>query len=452
MCKVSKIWLAYVASKGKQHLYIQDLHNRYGDAVRIGPNELSFNDANAVSAIMGSHGLPKGPNWGGRLFHNPIRSLIAIQDPREHLIRRKPWNRAFNTGSLKELQPLLAARVGQLVESVGKQEGVVDLSAWISFFTYDFMCDMAFGGGSEMMRDADPEGTWKKMEQGLSFALWLDHLPWLGYYAKVVQAAASDSFEFRTMAIKRIQERQRGGANRRDLMYFLTNEDIGGEQPVTRVLVADGILAIVAGSDTTSSVLSNAFFFLMTHPKVYEQLQAEVDRYYPPGENALDSQHHPKMSYLDAVINETMRMCPAVMSGSQRTTMAGTGGKAIGSHFLPEGTQARLHFYSVQRDPRNFSDPNSFWPERWLIAGGHMAFSEKLVHNPNAFVPFSHGPANCVGKSLAMSEMRIVICQMMQKVNMKFAPGWNSQNWERDLEDRYVTKKGSLPVIIEKRG
>ncbi len=81
-----------------------------------------------------------------------------------------------------------------------------------------------------------------------------------------------------------------------------------------------------------------------------------------------------------------------------------------------------------------------------------MTSSEELVHNPNAFVPFSHGPSNCVGKPLAMREMRTVICQMVQKVNMRFAPGWNPQDWERDMEDRFTVKKGPLPVIVEKRG
>ncbi|PSR70849.1 hypothetical protein PHLCEN_2v13290 [Hermanssonia centrifuga] len=338
MCKASTIWVAYVASKGKQHLYIQDLHRRYGDAVRIGPNEISFRNTDVINPLMGSRGLPKGPNWDGRLFQNPMHAMISIQDPQEHFIRRKPWSRAFNTGSLKELQPLLAARVEQLVEAAITQKGVVDLSKWINFFTY------------------------------------------------------------------------------------VTNEDNRAERPLSPLKVLeDGLTAIIAGTDTTSSTLCNVFFFLITYPKVHEQLQAEVDCYYPPGEDALDPQHHPKMVYLEAVI------------------------------FLPEGNQARLHFYSVHRDPRNFSNPDSFWPERWLIAGGNMTSSEELVHNPNAFVPFSHGPSNCVGKPLAMREMRTVICQMVQKVNMRFAPGWNPQDWERDMEDRFNVKKGPLPVIVEKR-
>lgn len=119
--------------------------------------------------------------------------------------------------------------------------------------------------------------------------------------------------------------------------------------------------------------------------------------------------------------------------------------------FLPEDNQARIHFYSIQRDPRNFTSPESFWPERWLIAEASQGYTEKLVHNPNAFIPFSHGPANCVGKALAMQEMRTVVCYTIQKLSMRFADGWDPSDWERDLCDSFVVKRGRLPVIVERR-
>lgn len=119
--------------------------------------------------------------------------------------------------------------------------------------------------------------------------------------------------------------------------------------------------------------------------------------------------------------------------------------------YIPEGSQARIHFWSVQRDPRNFSYPESFYPDRWLIAEELLPASEKFVHNPNAYVPFSFGPANCVGKNLALQEMRILVCHMMQKLNMRFEEGWDPLEWERNLEDRMVYKTGCLPVIMERR-
>lgn len=71
-------------------------------------------------------------------------------------------------------------------------------------------------------------------------------------------------------------------------------------------LVDDGVLAIVAGADTTSSALSSLFFSLVTHRDVYDRLQAEVDRFYPQGENTGDTKHHRDMHYLTAVMYGTI--------------------------------------------------------------------------------------------------------------------------------------------------
>lgn len=78
-CRISKFWMAWVSSGGKQHKYYYELHQKYGDVVRIGeqssvpilflhltlptqgPNELSFRNADAISPLMGYFGLPKGP-------------------------------------------------------------------------------------------------------------------------------------------------------------------------------------------------------------------------------------------------------------------------------------------------------------------------------------------------------------------------------------------------------
>ena len=119
--------------------------------------------------------------------------------------------------------------------------------------------------------------------------------------------------------------------------------------------------------------------------------------------------------------------------------------------YIPEGNQARIHFWSVHRDPRNFSFPNSFWPDRWLIAEGLQESKEKITHNPNAFIPFSFGPSNCVGKNLAILEMRLLVCHIFQKLDLRFPDNWNPQQWEDELEDKFIQKVGRLPVIVSVR-
>ena len=72
--------------------------------------------------------------------------------------------------------------------------------------------------------------------------------------------------------------------------------------PSLAQLADDGILAIGAGSETTAGALTNLFVCLLAFPDVLARLQAEVDQFYPPEADSLDTSPHPKMPYLDAVM------------------------------------------------------------------------------------------------------------------------------------------------------
>ena len=68
-------------------------------------------------------------------------------------------------------------------------------------------------------------------------------------------------------------------------------------------VVVSGELAIVAGSDTTSTTLSGIFFYLLTHPECYARLREEVDAVFPPGEGEpFDATRLAEMKYLNAVM------------------------------------------------------------------------------------------------------------------------------------------------------
>ncbi|KAF9223441.1 cytochrome P450 [Gyrodon lividus] len=450
-CRISKFWMAWMSSDGKQHKYYYNLHQKYGDVVRIGPNELSFRDVNAISPLLGYPGLPKGPHWDGRMAEQTtIRALISVRDPAEHARRRKPWTRAFSSAALKGYEEILGKRVHEFVTALEKQE------------QFDFMSDMAFGGGSEMLRDGDKDNTWHLLESGLPLALVLSHVPWLGQYYIKLPGIGADLKKFRLFCQERALFRRSQGSQSKDLFHHLIDEAGFERSPPTFGEVAsDGVLAIVAGSDTTATTLSSLFWALLDNPTAYRRLQEEIDHYYPPGEDALSTAHHQQMNYLSAVINETLRLFPPVLSGSQRGALKGSGGKHAGLYFMPEGTSAFVHTYSLHRDPRNFSPmPDTFWPERWLSAEERKSFGypdpndldkAPFVHNIAAFVPFSFGPANCVGKNLAYQEMRTVVCMMMQRLNFRFVDGYDPKSWDRDLKDYFVARKGKLPVVLSPR-
>ncbi|RPD82303.1 high nitrogen upregulated cytochrome P450 monooxygenase 2 [Lentinus tigrinus ALCF2SS1-7] len=453
--RLSKVFMAWISRGGKRHLYTQELHRRYGDIVRVGPNEVSISNAAAIHPLMGTSGLHKGPQWEARTATQSVPPLIAIGDPKEHLRRRKPWNRALNVASLKDFEPFVAHRAEQLVSRLAAQKETTNLARWFGWFTYDLMSDMAFGGGSEMMLNGDEGSVWPLLETGLLNSDTFGHLPWMADYIRAVPGLGANMKQMRSFCIQRTQERIKlGNTSRKDLFYYLNNEDGAEPKPPVSEVTADGTLAIVAGSDTTSSVLSNVFYCLLTHPEAYARLRAEVDSYYPAGEDAFNTKHHADMPYLNAVINETMRLFPPVTDGSQRIVPAGSGGRIIGDSYLPEGTITTVHMYSIQRDARNFAPlPDSFWPERWLHAadGASSVIGMKLVHNATAFFPFSYGPGNCAGKGLALQEMRMVVSAMVQRLELSLADGFDAVSYENDMHDYLILSRPPLPVTVNQR-
>jgi len=237
------------------------------------------------------------------------------------------------------------------------------------------------------------------------------------------------------------------GANRKDLFYYLSGEELPeSERPSHAEVGKDGLLAIVAGSDTTSGVLTAALYYLLRNPVAYERLQAEVISAFPSGEEPLDVTKLGQMEWLNGCINETLRLQPAVPSGSQRSVGKGKGTKVLGNLIIPEETQLSIHTYSIHRDPRNFHTPEAFLPERWISTGAPAG-----EHNTAAFFPFSYGPTICAGKNLALMEMRMLLCWVLRRFQFSKAPGVSYEEWEGRIKDWFVVHQDPLLVGISLR-
>ncbi|KAI0319719.1 high nitrogen upregulated cytochrome P450 monooxygenase 2 [Amylostereum chailletii] len=470
--KITKWWSSYIITKGKQHLYYQALHERYGDVVRVGPNELSFRDASFITDILGPDGLPKGPCWDNR---TSAPSLIAQRDPVAHAQQRRPWNRAFSSAAMKDYEVIIAQRARQLVhrwediilaQPGNVREATLDVGAWMGYFSTDFMGDMAFGGGFELMRDGgDTSGVWHVIETGMQATTIFAHAPWAAAFLKRMPGQGAAIQSMREFCWNNVQKRMALGAARKDLYYHLSDEDDQTQTPPTLAsLAANGVLAIVAGSDTTAMVLTSFLYHVLRHPTVYKRFREEVDATFPDGQEPLDVTKLSGMPWLNSCLNEVMRLQPPVPSGSQRRVPRGAGPKVLGRYVVPEETQLFVHTYSIQRDARNFSNPDAFLPERWMPVVNNDTPSAGLpastspmpsspkhtsVHNPAAFIPFSYGPRNCVGKNLALTEARMLIAYVVSRFD--FHPVGEEGSWEDTLSDYFTFQKGALPMRVTLR-
>ncbi|KAH8112949.1 high nitrogen upregulated cytochrome P450 monooxygenase 2 [Phellopilus nigrolimitatus] len=433
----------WMMAKGKNHIYHKELHDQYGQYVRVGPNELSIVDANAIPYILGADGMPKGPMWSARSRPGTTPALIAIRTVHEHARRRRPWNRAFNTGGVKGYEPIVAKRALQLVGELEKHKSEVDLASWFIFFTTDFMGDMVFGGGFELMcNGGDKEGVFTMLQAAMEPLAILHHLPWLVYLLFRIPGLTENMDRHRLFCNEKVQMRSKNGSLSKDLFSYLIDETgVEKTPPTEEEIISNGQLAVVAGADTTSSTLGGIFYYLLRNPNDYRRLQKEVDNVFPPGEgDPFDSTKLMKMQFLDAVINETLRLQPAVATYLQRAPEAGSGGKWVGDRFIPEGTAVVIPPYALHRDSRYFRPlPDTFLPERWLRSSAPR--DPKVITDTAAFIPFSYDPANCAGRSLALTELRMVVALIIQRYEIRFAD-------ETKLEDWFTMKNGKLPVVL----
>ncbi|KAI0035614.1 high nitrogen upregulated cytochrome P450 monooxygenase 2, partial [Vararia minispora EC-137] len=460
MAKISKFWLAFVVSQGKAHLYFKRLHAQYGDIVRVGPNELSIRDASVISELMGPNGLPKGPYWDNR---SDPPSMIAQRDPALHASNRRSWARGFSITALKDYEVIITARVKQLVEKweelirtrpFGAKGTSIDISAWMTFFATDVLGDVAFGGGFELLRDeGDMNGICGIIESGNESQAIFSHIPWILPAVRKLPGWGSIIRRMRGFAATRVQERRMRGAAQRDLLYYLANEDSEKRGPCSpSALAADGLLAIVAGADTTATVLSALFYYLLRNPYALQRLRQEVQETFPDAEEPFHRVKLEQMAWLNSCLSETMRLQPPVPSGSQRYVPRGGGPIFVGKYSIPEETQLYVHTYSIHRDPRNFSDPDDFIPQRWLSEEYFSGHHRGRAHNPGAFIPFAYGPRACIGKQLAMMEMRMLVARVLQTFEFSadriLGTVLSTDVWEDTLQDWFVLGRGDLRVNI----
>ncbi|KIJ68401.1 hypothetical protein HYDPIDRAFT_24686 [Hydnomerulius pinastri MD-312] len=459
LCRISQFATIWNAVDGKLHHYHRKLHQQYGPIVRIGPNELSVADKKLLPSILGTAGMPKGPIFEGRRM-TPSKdkdiesfSLITSRNIQRHGILRKAWNKAFGSSELKDYEELLLKRAQLLIK---KLEGIcgenldgvghVDIASLMSFFSFDFMGDIAFGGGFELVRDGDEDNFCHNMNKALFYSAMCQHIPWFSRVLRRIPFIAAPMRTFGLFAFRQSKLRYGQEVKRKDLFYHLVEPYEGGEKAPFPLILSNSVLAIVAGADTTSSALSNIMYYLLANPAVYKRLRDEVDEAFPPSQPCtLNPDMLPSLPFLNAVINETLRLQPPVAASLQRAPEAGSGGKMVGTHYIPEGTAIQVSPFVLHRDPHYFSpSPDSFIPDRWLPQKESPPSSPDFILDRAAFIPFSMGPANCAGKPLAMLELRVVVALFVMHLEMEFGEGYDPASWERELKQYIAMKVGQL--------
>ncbi|KAJ4250142.1 hypothetical protein NW762_011953 [Fusarium torreyae] len=422
---------------------VQKLHRQYGDIVRIGPSEISIANPQAFRVLHASNSpVSKGP------FYNiayPWINLLADRNKKQHAHRRKAWDKAFTAKALRDYEDRVVKYTRQLTENIDKMKGnPLNLKQWINFYTFDIMGDLAFGKGFDMLVNGVEHEFLKLSHTSQTIMGILRRIVWLFPVVKATPLLNSSYLNFQAYIIQQVEYRRKNKPEVPDVFSWLLEDFSTLENPTNQDylnLYGDAHLIIIAGSDTTAATTTCLLYQLALHQEVYNKLQAEIDTYKEVHEQS-DHLSLSKLEYLQACIDEALRLHPVIMSGLQRMTPPE--GMQVGDVFIPGNTIFHMPSYTMYRDERCFARPNEFLPERWTS-------NPELIRDSTIYAPFSIGRGACAGKQLGLMEMRYILTEILSRYNIEFAPGTNPQTFVDGLRDCFTLELPKLEMVFTAR-
>ncbi|KAH8590694.1 cytochrome P450 [Bisporella sp. PMI_857] len=389
-----KIWAAsrlpYIRSLITGNLVhdVEKLHQKYGPVVRR-PGHLPF---------------VKDPIWWAKQAGR-AEPILSAGDY-DHTRLRKLLHHGFTPRALREQEPMIQAYVALLIKRLRELPSEpFDIAPWFNFTTFDIFGEIGFGESFDCLQHSK-------------------YHPWISLLFNSVKAACfiiSARFcpLINTLLMWCIPKHLNWEIQQPDLMSYIIKYNDEKEGMVADEVQHTFMQLTTTGSKTTATVLCGTTNYLINHPEKLDLLVREVrGTFTREAEMTLDALS--KLLYLNAVINEGLRLCPPVPVMLAR--LVPPGGDNVCGTWLPAGS------WSQFRDPKYFHQSIAFIPERWLPEAEQASI-----------LPFSTGPRSCIGKNLAWAEMRLIMARLV---------------WAFDIEGsgkplRWATQKTFL--LVEKQ-
>jgi cytochrome P450 len=208
-----------------------------------------------------------------------------------------------------------------------------------------------------------------------------------------------------------IEERRKSERDTGDLLsMLLAARDDDGSRMTDKQLRDESITLFLAGHETTANALSWTWWLLAQNPEAENKLHAELDSLLAGRVPTLDDV--PKLKYTEQVLTESLRLYPPAW-GTARIAMED---HEIGGYHIPKGAGVSLTQWTMHRDPRWFTNPEVFRPERW-----EDGLAKRLPRF--AYFPFGGGPRQCIGNTFALMEATLVLATIARKFRFRLVVG-----------------------------
>jgi len=423
---------AYDILSGEVPMSWHQLHEHYGEVVRINPNTLSYINPDAWRDIYG-HGnkmpLLKDLNFYHQDSLIGMPDIISANDA-DHARIRRPLNHAFSEQALRSQKDIINSYITLLITKLHRQaksEIPIDIVRWLNFTTFDITGDLLFDESFGSLDNEDFNvwtATLFKMVRAASVLGVIREYPIVGVpvmaLLRMVPALIRVRHAHVQFTREKVERRLQSTTKRKDILsYFIKNND--GKPVTVNDIERTCSTMIVAGSETSATLLSGAIYFLLRNMNWMAKLQDEIDVAFE-SEEQISFAGVSQLDVLNAIINETFRMYPPVPSSLPR--IVPPEGAIVCDKELPPGTQLGIAQLAMNRSSRHFTNPDTFAPERFLGAEKYANDKHEVIN------PFSVGPRNCIGQSLAWAEIRTILVRLVWHFNMRLEDGdiaWEKQ-------------------------
>lgn len=356
---------------------------------------------------------------------------------------------AIRTHAMELVTEEIQTRLIPLLTEKGSAALTVDLQDILRRFSFDNICKFSFGLDPGCLLPSLPASELAEafdLASKLSAERAMAASPLIWKTKRFLNVGSEKKLReavkvVNDLARGMIKERREmgllnGAAPRNDLLSrFMGSLD---DDEYLRDIVVSFLLA---GRDTVASALTGFFILLSKNPEVEGRIREELARVMGPGKEFVGFEETREMHYLNAAIHESMRLFPPIQFDSK---YANEDDVLPDGTFVKKGSRVTYHPYAMGRMEKIWGpDCEEFKPERWLSEDG--VFVPKC---PFKYPVFQAGVRVCLGKDLALVEMKAVVAALVRRFDVRVV-GPNQER--RFAPGLTATFRGGLPVKVYER-
>ncbi|KUJ11615.1 cytochrome P450 [Mollisia scopiformis] len=467
------LWRFFVAWGRRPEVAHQELHAKYGDAVRMGPNMVSISDYKAVKEVYGFNiAYIKSDFYPvQRAIANgkALESLFNTTDNKFHAKIRRAISSTYATSTIVQFEPLVDSTISTFLDQlderyVGKDgdAGICDFSIWLHYFAFDVIGELLFKQRIGFLEGGtDVEGIISNVGKIMSYISLIGQMPWLDHVLMKnpiriwmsARGIGQKASPMATFAAKRIAERlaMKDSAtipedkatlppDILDRFLLLKEKDpvFFNDTWVLSLMVGN----VFGGSDSTAITMRTIFYHLLKSPHTMDALMEELSEVKFSRDDGIATWNETRqLPYLTAVLQEALRLHPAAGFHLERIVPAS--GLQVGQHFLPAGTIVGASAWVLHQKESMFGPKcQEFRPERWIEAS-----EQRRTEMNNAMFAFSMGSKECLGKGIAFLETYKLIPTILRKYELSLVDP--KAEWK--LENAFFVNQTDFYIRIQRR-